>query len=293
VTRRSSALVVPVRILAPQPFVGMRRSRRARDPEDVVRLSRGQAELLLYCRIRARRRAAQFTVAEAAGHLRSNPSQVSRGLDRLASFSLVGRQSVVGRGHRTRVWLPKKAARLRAWEAIKKRRAASASSFWARNVALSTPFGGFISREGLAAAWADGRPRLKRKPPGSALAPPQGGRAVRAGADPPKLLYGRCSRDGRVVRLTRFSYAVRSTSLSGEWRGVCRRHGELVVLPVSIDWTASSTEQRMAAIGAARERQAAADPETQARRWTMAQRLYQEGRISRDQLEGYRPPDDA
>lgn len=142
-----------------------------------------------------------FTLDDAAAAVGLDRSSISRGLDRLASLSLIGRRSRPGRGHRTVVWRIGKTRAL-----IERARRASAEH--SGNVATSTPFGGYLSREGLAAAGG-----TLRRGAGSARR-----------LTPPRLLYARCPA-GHRVRLARWNLrrSPDGRRADGTWTGWCRR----------------------------------------------------------------------
>jgi hypothetical protein len=135
--------------------------------------------------------------------------QVSRELRRLRHLELIGYRAWRGSRGRHRIWLGRGAARLR--------RAARERAQHGANDSLSTPFGGFISRQGLeAAARRSGSPLLA-------------GRAAardgpRRGGDPPRQLYATCPA-GHSTRLGRRSWtrAPGVGTLRAVWTGICRR----------------------------------------------------------------------
>lgn len=162
-------------------------------------LSRGQRSLLFWCEGRMAKGHHAFTLDQAAAAIGVDRSTVSRALDRLASLSLIGRRSRPGRGHRTVVW---RIGRARAL--AERARPPGATG----NVATSTPFGGYLSREALIV----------------------GSGGVRSGRDaarrlaPPRLLYARCPA-GHRVRLARWLLRASpdGSRLDGTWKGWCRR----------------------------------------------------------------------
>ncbi len=163
-------------------------------------LSAGQRSLLFWLEARMARGWHTFTLDDASAAVGVDRSNISRGLDRLASLSLIGRRSRPGRGHRTVVWRIHKNRAL----AERARRAAPDAG---RNVATSTPYGGYLSREALASA-----------PGGSG----RGSGSARRLA-PPRLLYARCPA-GHRVRLARWSVRrFPDGRADGTWTGWCRR----------------------------------------------------------------------
>lgn len=194
---------------------------------ELVYLSAQQRALLLvlHAHIGRGRRARLTTrrLAAVAGY--AHPGNVTRALDRLASFGIVGRQAIRGRAGEVRVWLPS-------------RRALALRRAWVGNVAASTPFGGFVTREGLARAAAGarggasaasrGRPMVagdvleelggRPAPPPASL---EGRRALRR---PPRVLYVRCP-GGHRTRICRSRYWSGFLELEAEYRGRCGRCG--------------------------------------------------------------------
>lgn len=163
-------------------------------------LSRGQRSLLFWIEARMARGHHTFTLDQAAEAVGVDRSTISRALDRLASLSLIGRRSRPGRGKRTVVW------RIGRTRALAERARPPAEP--TGNVATSTPYGGYLSREGLKAASGDGR---------------RGAGSARRLA-PPRLLYARCP-DGHRVRLSRWILRASPDGhrMDGTWRGWCRR----------------------------------------------------------------------
>lgn len=184
----------------------------------------------LYLAVRwhiGRRRRARLTcdaLAELAGY--AHRGNVTRALDRLASFGLVGRHAIRGRAGEVRVWIPPRAR-------------AAAGARWVRNVAASTPFGGFISREELERRWTRGRSgasAARTAADGAPAAPswswtgPAGNlgssREDRSDRDrlrrPPRVLYTRCP-NGHRTAIERRSYSRGLLELSATWAGLCRR----------------------------------------------------------------------
>ncbi len=200
--RSSSTLLAPVT----HPFTGR-----------VYWLSIGQFLTYAWLRRRMRHERGETTLERIAADLATSPGRISRRLDRLAAWGLIGRHSTRGRFGRTRFWPPRA------------RRAALPRPAPGANVSPSTPFGGFLTREGLTAAWQ--RRRARRLPPR-----PPGGGPSRAGARPPHLLYERCPLEGGSVRLERWQATLLAARheagprrLRGHWGGACRRCGALLV----------------------------------------------------------------
>lgn len=189
-----------------------------------VWLTPGQRLLLMYVRARVLRGAGPFTLAQAADALGSSRGTISRQLDRLASLSLVGRQSRRGRGHRTLVWLPGARRARMEW----------ARPTW-RNVATATPYGGYLSasryRERIAP-----RPAGGGTPPAAAGGAPNASRAAltRRFSTPPVVLWGQCP-GGHRFPLRRRRYALSRRGLEGSWEGRCRRCDAPVVETITAE----------------------------------------------------------
>lgn len=191
-----------------------------------VWLSSGQRALLFYLRGQLAAGRHEFRIDDLARITGLDRSNVSRGLDRLASLSLIGRRSTRGCMGRTIVW---NVGRRRAWTeaqtaALRFRRPINPRG----NVATSNPFGVYLSREGWQTAIRNGQDRAVRR------------------LTPPRTLYGRCAARHRV-RLTRWTFrrtpgdrpgVVRS--FEGVWLGKCRRCGERVRLADSVTVPAPS-----------------------------------------------------
>lgn len=164
-------------------------------------LSSGQRSLLFWIESRMAKGHHTFTLDQAALAVGLDRSNISRGLDRLASLNLLGRKSRPGRGKRTVVW------RIGQTRALADR-ARWASTNPARNVATSTPFGGYLSREALAVIGSNA------------------GRGVLSARrlSPPRLLYARCPA-GHRVRLARWTLRrwPDGSRIDGSWKGWCRR----------------------------------------------------------------------
>ena len=191
-------------------------------------LSRGQRSLLFWIESRMAKGHHTFTLDIAAAAVGVDRSTVSRALDRLASLSLIGRRSTRGRFGRTLVW------RVGKSRALAERAARSASPERTGNVATSTPFGGYLSREALASAAGDGRRAF--------------GSARRLA--PPRLLYARCPA-GHRVRLTRWQLrrSPDGSRVDGTWKGWCRRcaafHAEQLTIVIEPeDGRAALSERR-------------------------------------------------
>lgn len=187
---------------------------RERWSGQTVWLSGGQRALLSWVLARMAKGHHQFTVDQAARAVGIDRSNVSRGLDRLASLSLIGRRSTRGRNGITTTWRTHRSAALAS---------ASARRAWpTTNVATSTPFGGYLSREGFHRAARD--PSRRR---GSA----------RGRLSPPRLLYGRCPA-GHRVRTARWTLRVDrdGAGLRGTWKGWCRRCAEAVAQSLEVRW---------------------------------------------------------
>jgi hypothetical protein len=188
-------------------------------------LSSGQRSLLFWLESRMAKGHHSFTLDLAAAAVGIDRSTVSRALDRLASLSLIGRRSTRGRLGRTVTW------RIGRTRALAER--ASRAAQPVRNVATSTPYGGYLSRE--------------------ALAERSGG--VRSGVGsarrlaPPRLLYARCPA-GHRVRLSRWQLrrSPDGSRVDGTWKGWCRRcgawHAELVTLEVPVPDGAQMEKRR-------------------------------------------------
>lgn len=199
-------------------------------------LSSGQRATLTLVRLRLRRGPATLDeLARLTGT--GSRGRLWQRLDRLRSLGLIGFRAASpgriratpcerhgatpdrcrhspGRGHgRLLVWIPRAARRL------------GPRPRW-RNDSVSTPFGGFLTREGLAAATTRGG-----GPPGS------GGRGALAGPrrGPPRVLYGRCPA-GHRCRLGRRSLTGSELALVAAFRGSCRRCGRRVAELVTIRW---------------------------------------------------------
>lgn len=189
-------------------------------------LSRGQRSLLFWIESRMAKGHHTFTLDIAAAAVCVDRSTVSRALDRLASLNLIGRRSTRGRLGRTVVWRIGKARALAD-------RARSALPESTGNVATSTPFGGYLSRERLAANAADARNGV--------------GSARRL--SPPRLLYARCPA-GHRVRLSRWQLrrSADGSRVDGTWKGWCRRcaafHSESVSITVPVDGRSAMAERR-------------------------------------------------
>lgn len=177
-------------------------------------LSSGQRALLSWVLARMAKGHHTFTLDQAARAVGLDRSNVSRGLDRLASLALIGRRSTRGRNGITITWRTSRTAATAA---------KSARRDWpTANVATSTPFGGYLSREGFARAARE--PAVRR---GSA----------RRRLSPPRLLYGRCPA-GHRVRTARWTLRVDrdESGLHGSWRGWCRRCAQAVAHALELRW---------------------------------------------------------
>lgn len=171
-------------------------------------LSSRQRALLWY--VTATLKRGDRTLAElATGVGVTSRGQISRELRRLRQLELIGYQTRRGRHGRHRLWLPMPVRRLRAGLA--------GTRLPRGNDSTSTPFGGFISRQGLEQA-------LRR---GSAP-PVTGGNGARdgprRGQDPPRVLYSRCPA-GHKLRTGRRSWRAAPGSFHGTWEGYCQRCG--------------------------------------------------------------------
>lgn len=190
-------------------------------------LSRGQRSLLFWIEARMAKGHHTFTIDQAADAVGLDRSNVSRGLDRLASLSLIGRRSRRGRGHRTVVW------RIGRTRALAERAAGPPSP--TGNVATSTPYGGYLSPEALANGSGGGR----------------GGLRSARRLTPPRLLYARCPA-GHRVRLDRWQLrrSPDGSRVDGTWRGWCRRCGSWTSTQLTLeaprDDRASQAERRRA-----------------------------------------------
>lgn len=186
---------------------------RERWSGDTVWLSVGQRTLLFWIHARHAKGHHTFTLDQAARAVGIDRSNVSRGLDRLASLSLVGRRSSRGRLGITTTWKLHKARALTG--------RAQRSRWPTGNVATSTPYGGYLSREGYFRAVSD--PSVRR------------GSARRLA--PPRLLYARCPA-GHRVRTARWFHrrSPDGLRLSGSWKGWCRRCAAPVVQAVDVTW---------------------------------------------------------
>lgn len=174
-----STLAWPVR----RPYTG-----------DLVYLSAGQRHLLFWVQRRHR-----FSTVEASRVTGLDPSNVSRGLRRLASLALIGHRAYRGRNGFHVVW---SIGRSRALT-----EAAGRLSWPTAKVATSTPFGGYLTRERWERAARAGERDAVRRP------------------SPPRLLYDRCPA-GHRVRLARFrtEHPGRDgRTMAGSWTGWCRR----------------------------------------------------------------------
>lgn len=225
----------------------------ARTPAgELVYLTAQQRALLfvLHAHIRRGRRVRLTTraLAELAGY--SHPGNVTRALDRLASFGLIGRHAIRGRRGHVRVWSTT--------------RAGAARRVPVGNVAASTPFGGYITREALERTWsrhrsqgtravhpptaaADGRPGTSSWPP-TAVRPadPSLGRDRRT-RRPPRVLYTRCP-NGHQTRIGRRWWRASFLELEAEWSGRCHRCGLEAIERVTL---AAAGGQLRAPVGSA------------------------------------------
>lgn len=195
-----------------------------------VLLSTGQRMLLLYVRGQMKRGRHRFTLAQLARVADLDQSNVSRGLDRLASFHLVGRRSTRGRTGATITWR----IRSRTWPAAR----------FGLKLATTTPIGGYLTPERWRANAATGERQAERR------------------LEPPRNLWGRCAA-GHRCRLTRWSWTrypgtsrTELRTFEGEWRGGCRRCGDAVRLSLSVtvhanqDGDRAGTWERAGAIAA-------------------------------------------
>jgi DNA-binding MarR family transcriptional regulator len=185
---------------------------RERWTGDTFWLSAGQRALLFYIRAQIAHGRHELTIDELARAAGIDRSNVSRGLDRLASLALIGRRSSRGCMGRTIVWRP---SRRRALAERSKR------ATWRRhqpraNVATSIPFGGYLSRERWRTAASNGDREAVRR------------------LTPPRTLYGRCAA-GHRARLSRWRWRRWPTTdraelrtFEGLWVGRCRRCGASV-----------------------------------------------------------------
>lgn len=173
-----------------------------------VMLSTGQRTLLLYLRGQMKRGRHRFTLLQLSRAASIDVSNVSRGLDRLASFHLVGRRSTRGRNGQTITWRVR--SRLRAVTNLRGK------------LATSIPYGRYLSAERFRASAAAGDREAVRR-----LAPP-------------RMLWGRCAA-GHRCRLTRWTWTRwdprqrgELRTFAGEWRGDCRRCGAPVQLQLQV-----------------------------------------------------------
>lgn len=206
---------------------------RAPWTNDTVWLTTGRRALLFYLRGQLAHGRHEFRLAHLAEVSGIDRSNVQRALDQFAWLGLIGRRSTRGRNGRTMVW---NIGRRRAWaeaqvRALRYRRPVTS----AKNVATSTPFGGYLSRERWRAAVGAGEDRAVRR------------------LTPPRTLYGRCAA-GHRARLTRWTFrrwpGANQTivrAFEGVWRGQCRRCGEHVRLADRIEVPA--TRRRWAQVG--------------------------------------------
>lgn len=174
--------------------------------EQTVWLSSGQRSLLFYLRAEMSHGRHVFSHEQLSRAAGIHPSNVTRGLDRLASLGVIGRRSSRGCLGRTIVWDRRRRAAARRPRSLR------------ANVATSTPFGGYLSREGWHRAVSTGEDRAVRR------------------LTPPRMLYGRCAA-GHRTRLERWTFRrwpggdrTVLRSFEGVWRGFCRRCQERVTL---------------------------------------------------------------
>lgn len=141
--------------------------------------------------------------------------QVSRELRRLRQLDLIGYSAVRGSKGSHRLWLSRRAARLRFLRSARQR----------ANDSASTPFGGYLSRKGLESAW-----RRRRHPPGAGLASARDG--PRRGQGPPRTLNARCP-VGHQTRLGRRSWRSEpGGALEAAFHGVCRPCGRREIVEI-------------------------------------------------------------
>lgn len=165
-----------------------------------VYLSSGQRSLLFYLRSRMRYGRRVFKTAQLAEVAGIDQSNVSRALDRLSQHRVIGHRATRGCLGQTIVF------------PLKRR----VSGSFRANVATSSSFGGYLSRDRWRTEVAAGSDRAVRR------------------LTPPRTLYGRCAA-GHRTRLSRLTFRrwpssdpaiVRS--FEGVWSGTCGRCGVAV-----------------------------------------------------------------
>lgn len=219
--RHRSTLLVPVQV----PYTR----------QTTYWLTLSQYLTLAWLRRRMRHHRGETTLERMAEQLGTTPGALVHRLDRLAQLSLIGRHSTRGRHGRTRFWPPR-----RARVALEAGRRAGRTG----NVVTSTPFGGYLSREGLSRALRGSTgPPLTRSPAGGPPPAAGGGRSRsdRRARRPPRLLYGRCPLDGARVRLSRRELQVTDwrhhggpRRIRGLYGGRCARCRALSIAPLDV-----------------------------------------------------------
>lgn len=193
-------------------------------------LSSAQFALTVWVRGRIAHHRTTFTLEQASTALGVDRSTALRGLRRLRMLGLVGVRSTRGRHGCHVVWPLSQAAAQR--EDRKRRAHGLVPTLGTGNVAPSTPFGGFCTREGLLAGWR--RFGSGRHPPSPSA---EGGGGARRTGQLPRHLYAACPSDGarRLVTLTRWHVRRAAGTVWARWVGRCRRCDRLIDAEVNLE----------------------------------------------------------
>lgn len=193
-------------------------------------LTPAQFALTVFVRGRIAHRRTAFTLEQASLALGVDRSTALRGLRRLRMLGLIGVRSTRGRLGSHYVWPLSQAAAQR--EDRKRRAHGLVPTAETGNVAPSTPFGGFCTREGVLAGWR--RFGSGRHPPSPSA---EGGGGARRAGQLPRRLYAACPSDGarRLVTLTRWHVRRAAGMVSARWVGRCRRCDRLIDAEVTLE----------------------------------------------------------
>lgn len=215
--RRAYATVTPRGRRSPAPAWRVKSS-----AGDVWRLSGLQRAALLWMTAQAGHGRHRYRVRDLAEAIACNPGTASKILRRLRSLSLIGaRRPVRGRYGHVITWLPSTVASRRD-------RDARADRWPTRgNDSTLTPFGGYLSREGVSRSWRaarSGRPPGSSGPPGGWASGP--GPRARGRPWPPRTVDEPCPSMGHRGQRSRLPLAWSQSvgpDTAAVWAGRCPR----------------------------------------------------------------------